>query len=147
MKELLAATKTQAIALTSGLTFLQEKPKEQVPINFHLLALPDRNLTSMAPFCVIHPVTGSLGNDQRLIRVALRFGLYQPAPAPALTELDNLVEAVWPLARRGNIPGFMVQECDDFFGVDETNQQPHPLYFYTLVLKFVEDRVALSRTW
>jgi len=146
MKSLLRDIDTVVSELTSGLAFLRESSGAKVPISSYLNAFPERKLTELAPFCLIHPGKGAIGRE-RTRRVAVKFCLYQPDRATALTELDGLVTALVPLSHPGRWTPWIQSGFTDSFGDDDTGLQPHPLYFYEITLDFTTSQTSHYQPW
>jgi hypothetical protein len=146
MISLLQNIDTVVTELTAGLTFLRESSGSQVAISSHLNAFPERKLTELAPFCLIHPGKGAIGRE-RTRRVAVKFCLYQPDRALALTELGTLITALWPLSHPGRWTPWVQNGFTDSFGDDDTGLQPHPLYFYEITLDFFAALLVPHSPW
>ena len=147
MKALLENVQTTAAALTVGLSFLAESTEAQVGLNYHLNAFPGRKLTELAPFCLIHPLSGGIEQAERGRKVCLRYVFYQPDRAQALVELDALVAALYPLSHPGGWTPWVAREFSDSFGDEEGGMQPHPLYCYTIIIDFFASVPVLPSPW
>jgi hypothetical protein len=145
MKDLLETVRSRAQQLTDSLLFNRRQPVETVPIVYHLNVLPARDdISDLAPFGHAFPHRFASGSDKRRLRVVLRICIYQEDRDRALTELAALEAALFPLSWP-SWPPWVLESFSGVFGDDETGQQPHPLYLYTLQLDFVSQQTMRVR--
>ena len=144
MKTLLDLIKTNAETLTAGLLFDREDGIDQAAINYYLNAFPERQLTELAPFCLIHPLAGERSASEQTRRVALKYCFFQQDRDQALLDLDGLVTAAGPLAAPGRFPPWIKRSFTDAFGEGDNGLQPHPLYLYTITLEYFS---SLIQPW
>jgi hypothetical protein len=148
MKALLELIKNRAALLTAALVFDRREPEEGTVIDYHLNVLKARetgeDLADLAPFGQIFPHGFQMGRDRRSLRVVLRICLYQADRDQALIDLDNLATALFPLSFPG-WPPWIQEGHTGFFGDEETGQQPHPHYLYTVQMDFVSQQTMRVR--
>lgn len=148
MKALLELIKTRASLLTNGLVFDRRTPEEAGVLDYHLNVLAPREtgdaLEDLAPFGQIFPHGFAVGKDRRQLRVVLRICLYQEDRDQALIDLDTLAAALFPLAYP-SWPPWIQEGHSGFFGDEETGQQPHPHYLYTVQMDFVSQQTMRVR--
>lgn len=145
MKDLLEKVKARTIKLTADLRYKREGSGE-VPIDFHLNVLPERTMEEIAPFCWIFPGPGSTGK-QRERNVVVLFCFKEEDRAGALTKLDQLVSSLHLMAHPGGWQPWVQKSFHDSFGEGEAGTQPHPLYFYKIVMGFMNNETLQYTPW
>jgi hypothetical protein len=135
MKALLEMVKTRAEALTAALRFSREGAAAEVTIDYHLNVLPARDMEELAPFCWLFPGPGSVGKQQER-HVVVMFCFKEEDRATALVKLDQLVAALPLLSHPGGWSPWSQKTFADSFGEGDAGVQPHPLYYYKIVLGF-----------
>lgn len=146
MKVLLDLIKTRAKALTDSMTFSRHGRTSGVALDYHLNVLPAKEVTELAPFCLVGPLDGSIGTT-RSLKMSLQFCLYQENRDQAITDLENLTAPLWQLSHPGAWSPWTVKQVHDFFGAKDNGEQPHPLYFYTLHIAFENPQTLKFKPW
>lgn len=150
MKALLDQAVSLVATATAGLRFSRFGSDSLFSVEVYNNVLPPRDtddLDSLAPFCLVTPGQGGR-NDKSVRRLALVFCLYQEERSDAVEELSSLEDAVSSIAHPGAWTPWVLREHSDYFGLDrEKPGQPHPLYYYTVLLDLMTDNPNRNRPW
>lgn len=141
---LLEKVKARGEKLTAALLYQREGAGEVV-FDYYLNVLPERTMAELAPFCLIHPGSGS-SSDKKTRRVIAVFCFKEEDRDTALGKLDQLEAALLPMAHPGGWSPWGQSTFADSFGEDE-GLQPHPLYVYKLVMTFISNETLQFTPW
>jgi hypothetical protein len=128
-----------ASTLTAGATFDTDRAGSKAEISYHSHVMPPRSATAKTmPFCLVKARGFTLHPSQRR-QIELLYGLYQDDRDKAMDDLETLEGLLIPLTRRGNQwpVGWKITDVSGWGGDRETGVQPHPEYYYTVLLDFV----------
>ena len=145
MIDLARAIQADIEALTSGTAFTTREGTSR-DIACHLLALPDADdADGAAPMCLVLPRVNGL-QPSKTATVDLRFLLYCPDRATAITQVDTLVGLLAPLGQRGRgyapwkLGTTTITQGDPADG----GLHPHPVYLVTVTMEFSGGPAGLS---
>lgn len=146
MKELLELVRLRAMTATAALRFTRRLVFDPVTIDYYLNTEPPRELTDLAPFCLIMPGKGSR-TDKRVRQINVLFCLYNESREDAVTDLDLLETAAGNLSHPGCWTPWVQDRFSDFFGNADSGAQPHPLYYYSILLDFAANETLKFTPW
>ncbi|MDX9894333.1 MAG: hypothetical protein RBS34_02740 [Desulfofustis sp.] len=146
MKELLEAVRDRVQALTASLRFARRGAAEAVAIDIYLNAEPARQSDELAPFCLVLPRGGGVAGRRRR-QVEAVFCLHCDDRVQAVAELATLESALVELSHPGGWQPWVQQGYEDYFGSKEHGYQPHPHYYYTVMLDFTHSLPVNHKPW
>jgi hypothetical protein len=146
MIALMQAVAVIASALTDPVKFTTNSAGT-AKITYHQQTMPPRSageIVDIMPFCLIRPREYSM-HPSRRAQIELQYCLYQPTRATALTDIASLMTMVEGLAVRGApYAGWKLASVACTPGEKETGLQPHPEYYFSVLMDFIGPPIKRS---